>query len=259
MTTQRLWGKRFNKGVMALATLGLGIWLVRAAALGVAALLLTPVAVLFWFYVVAIVILIEWAVLRLQRRGVPAIPGVPARFLGTQPLLVTLCMYVALMTIAREGAFVTVSQYDTTTNTQIRTVTSSQQFGSVRFAGRPVVCNANCTPQGSAACTALLATISCDEETSGESASVHAQISLGPEPFCFVPLYKSGELRFDINATIHASDNATGAQTTRSLHVSGSMQLEMTGVGSCYTFRQVLGTTAGNHFVGALNDVLRNN
>lgn len=257
MTTERLWGKRFNKGVMALATLGLGIWLVRAAALGVAALLLTPVAVLFWFYVVAIVILVEWAVLRLRKRGVPAIPGVPARFLGTRPLLVTLCVYVALMTMAREGDVVTVSQYNTTTSTHIRTVSSSQQFP---FAGRPVVCDANCTPQGSAACAALLATMSCDEETSGgESTSVHAQINLGPEPFCFVPLYKSGELRFDINATIHASDNATGAQTTRSLRVSGSAQLEMTGVGSCYTFRQVLGTTAGNHFVGALNDVLGNN
>lgn len=260
-----LWGRKLNQLVMACLGLAVLIGLVRAGSAFTPWLI--PIGALFWAYLVSVVFLVEWAALHTRMRKAPAIPLL-SRVAGRRALLIGLCVYVAAFTLAREGAFsphfvLTVNQYKTNATTDFRTETSSNSMEMsdgepVRLAGRPAQCLVDCQPLGSTVCEAVLDAISCDDEPTAEGAIfVQAHINVSEEPFCFVPLFKSAKIQFTGTASI--TGNNPRAAANHSLTVYGTTRLEMTGVGSCYTFRKLLGAEVGRNVVSAVNNVLSNN
>lgn len=251
------WGHKFNAfvmGLLAVAVLGVVVNLGNP--------MLLPFAAIFWAYAVATVFLIEWAVLHVRARKSPAIPFLPSRFAGSRGLLIAMLTLVGIVTLLREGALapdvvLTFNQYTTQSHTNHQSTSNSQRMGNIRLAGRALQCQMDCSPQASTACEAALAASSCREDQSSEVAHVSVQIQLGPEPFCYTPLLKSGEIQFNAQASIHAS--GPGGSVSHNVQIHGTTDLEMTGVGSCYTFRQLLGREIGSKIASTLTEVLSNN
>ena len=98
----RLWGYKLNTTMMTVVGV---VVLLQLSRFGGFSLFGVPVAALFSAYVVAIVILVEWAFLHLWARKVPHVPLLPRRLAGRKSVLVGLCLYLAFITLAREGAF----------------------------------------------------------------------------------------------------------------------------------------------------------
>ena len=80
------------------------VWAIKnlSEAVSVVAVLVVP---LFWAYLLAVLLLVEWAILRWTKYAFPCLPFVPDRWSGHRTSLIVLVAFVGIVTLFREGAF----------------------------------------------------------------------------------------------------------------------------------------------------------
>lgn len=176
---------------------------------------------------------------------------------------------VTLITLAREGAFGRDRELDLSyfsTNTNWNMSWNSGGSGSnvdaepVMFAGRWVECAVECRGD-EALCEGFNAEFRCE---GGKPAPPGAQVvhvsgsfSFQEEPFCYVPLQKSGTAPFNLALTVSASH--PGANKSWGFQGNGSVTQEISGIASCLRFKRDMGRVAAQAVTQNLNDFLRKN
>jgi len=262
------WGRRLNGGVAVALGLLMVVFLLNA---GLTSFLLVPMVVVLWAYLVAVFLLVEWAVLRVGDRGSPVrrhpeLPLLPARWQGGRAALAVLVALVVVVTLSREGAFGdslalgfwwTSSQTHASTQTQSSGFTRSIGDATVRLRGNYVACTTTCQPAG-AFCEAFDEAFECDDDhpdRSPTAAVTNVGVTLGHDTSCpYVPLYKEADSR--VNATLTLSATVPGADVTRNVNLTHHIDHEVTGFSSCRRVEQDLGRRAAVAVAGTVRDVM---
>lgn len=137
-------------------------------------------------------------------------------------------------------------------------------FGQRSTTGAPgsyVECHISCSPRG-ALCDGFEAAFNCDndhpERPRGERVTqVTGDVIFPSDPFCYTPLYKEGEISLNANISINGSHE--GGSVSHSFSLDARVRQTMTGVGSCYTFRKLLGVQAAYIVAPEIQKVIDNN
>lgn len=261
------WGKRFN----LIAAIVLAIFcIVFHISIGFS-IPTIPIVVIFWLYLLALVIIAEWAMLRLFRKGVPSLPFKLERWSGRPIVLGILIVFVMLVTIVREGALApaftyNVNWYRAHHNTQNdftsnSNSTSMGQNGELRLAGRYVDCTSIICSPSSDLCDAFEREFNCDNHhperpRTEPVASVTVNVQGDPAPFCYTPLSKSATYQFTADLNIHGSH--LGSSVNHSMSINSTIDQSMNGLGSCFVFRGLLGHQMASIVARHINEFMSN-
>lgn len=265
-----LWGQRFNTGLVVTAAVVALVWAVSLLRHGFS-LWVPPMTVVLWACLVSVALLIEWAVLARSGRGVPHLPGPLAPLSGDRRVVGAMLVFLAAVTLLREGALapsfvLAMNAYSTQSshNTQESTSGRSQAMGpgtEARMAGSYVSCQVICQPSG-AVCDQLQADLLCDNHrgpNTGGRSVVYAQVNVthSGDPMCYVPLYKSASSRMDATADLNTARG--GASAHQHLTITSTLEHTMTGMGSCYAFKEQVGRQHAQRVGASLNAIIRAN
>lgn len=261
------WGKRFN----SVAAVALAVFcIILFVSIG-PSLLTIPFIAVYWLYLLSMFIVAEWALLRLFRKGVPYLPLRLGRWSGKRIVLGLLIVFFLVVTVLREGALAPTFVYNvnwygahTTTQNNFNSnsvSTNMGQDGDLRLSGRYVDCTLiTCTP-ASDVCDAFERNFNCDnhhpERTRSEPvASVSVHVQSGVDPFCYTPLSKSATHQFSADVTIHGSHG--GSSVSHSMTINSTIDQSMSGIGSCFVFRGLVGREMSSIVARHINEFLSN-
>jgi hypothetical protein len=263
-----LWGLKFNRYLAGALALLMVIWLITVLE-GRVHWIVFLMAPVFWAYFLGALLLIEWAVLRILKKGAPALPFVPAGWSGRRTTLIVMIVFVALVTVVREGALapefaLNFNWYtaDHRRSTTANTSGSSAHTGPpIRFARRFVNCRLYCRPDG-ALCRSFKQSLRCDNHRTTPAAgqpvvNVDVTMHAADEPFCYTPLIKSSV--FQYTAMVRAWAGGPKGTKNASMNVTGSVDQQMYGFGSCYTFKRLVGKMAAIEVAGKIRWMLAKN
>ncbi len=226
---------------------------------GAFSLWIVLIAVLFWAFLVSIAFLVLWAGMYLFARKTPELPLTPHGRRAGQKVLIGLCAFVTVFTLAREGVFApyfvfSVSQYKINSTTHMNSHTNSNPDGKWLMSNS-VNCHIDCQPSGSTICEAVQTSLACQESDSSDEALLQVDLDVGEDPFCFVPLFKSAEIHFSAKAALHANAYG-GAAPSYTIDLEGTIAQEIRGFGSCYRFRQLLGVAVAEQVAQSIRESL---
>ena len=132
---------------------------------------------------------------------------------------------------------------------------------SAETARRFVNCRLHCRPSG-ALCRSFKQNLRCDNHRTKRVAGqplVNVDISMhaADEPFCYTPLIKSSV--FQYSAMVRAWAGGPGGTKNASANISGTVDQQMYGFGSCYTFKRLVGKMAAIEVAGKIRELLAKN
>lgn len=219
---------------------------------------------LLWLYLCSVVFFGISVVARFF--GVaPKLPFIPADYCGRPWVTAALALVVVLVTALREGVaapqFVLQLNWWEATHAVRHDLTST--FSStaldgseVAFRNRPLFCSMRCRGDD-VGCEVVDELITCDDRPPRPDAvNVDLTVNL-PDVECFVPLAK--QLQGQYRAAVDLQASTAGASKHGHLSVDGNVELEMTGLASCYAFRRKVGELVGRDLVGVIDQHITQN
>jgi len=177
---------------------------------------------------------------------VPDLPGVPDGLNADRKLIAVAAAFVLLVTLAREGAFLPAfvlnlnwwdASHTVSRNSSSSSSSTSMGTGEVFYAGRPLHCSLMCNGD-EVGCAVFRAIVTCDDrepEPGGVLVSIMLTI---PEVSCYTPLAKSADVSYTAEVDLSVVDGMS--RKSSGLSITGNVSQEMSGLASCYVFRQEL-------------------
>lgn len=258
----RLWGRKLN-GYLAigLAVLVAGLFLYVGISSGLAPelLLLLPLTTVLWLYALGGILLVERAVLawRSRHEAVPIHPALPfvfERFSTRRDLWIGLALFVALVTLVREGLPGTGPLFSITLehSSQHASNDSTRQSSGGRFAPF-TVCSKECSG-AHGLCEGFRDTLRCsaDSNDAHPPQVTHLDVELTQHGLAclYTPLVKTGSVSWE--ATTTATGNGFG-----SVHQTGAVERTSIGFSSCESYNREIGRQIALDVARSLRDLLR--
>jgi hypothetical protein len=199
-----------------------------------------PLALVYALYVTAALLLLKASVDLILRRPRWTVPLLGRR-LGALASYLLLLLFVAQLTLLREGMIPSLSfGYDIAwTHRDVHTSTQSDRSASWQgrrpepLLGRPIACRASCS-RGGELCEKIVRDL-CEDAHSTSPNAVQVELSVTVEdPFCYLPLLKRDRLPF--TAAVRIRSVSPASRTSIDLSISGTVEQRSIGPMSCRTY-----------------------